>query len=104
MELIKVEESKNKNKRFKALFKEKESGKIKEVNFGAKGGSTFIDHKDENKRKAYIKRHSENPLQKPFLNKKKYSDKPANLAMDILWGKSTNINENIKNYKKKYNV
>lgn len=103
MELIKIEKSDKKDKRFKALFKTKEN-KIKEVNFGAKNGNTYIDHKDKEKREAYVKRHSENPLEKPFLNKKKYSDKPANLAMNILWGKSTNIKENIKNYKKKYNV
>ena len=30
----------------------------KRINFGAEGGSTFIDHKDEKKKKAWIARHS----------------------------------------------
>jgi len=102
MELLKIEDSKKKGKRLTAIFKEKD--KIKKVDFGAEKGNTYIDHKDKIKRKAYIERHSNNPLEKPYLNKKKYSDKPANLAMEILWGKSSNIKENIKNYKKKYDV
>lgn len=102
MELIKVEEkAKNKNKRFTAFFKEKD--KIKTVEFGAKNGNTFIDHKDKTKKENYIKRHSNNPLEKPFLNKKKYADKPSNLSKDILWNKS-NLKDSIKDYKKKYNV
>lgn len=102
MELLKVEKSGKKDKRLSAVFRD--GDKIKRVDFGAKGGNTFIDHKDKDKRSAYIKRHSQNPLEKPYLNKKKYVDKPANLAMDLLWGSSTNLRENIKNYKKKYNV
>lgn len=99
MELLKIVKSDKKDKRFKALFKDG-----KEVNFGSKEGKTFIDNETENKRKAYIKRHSLNPLEKPFLNKKIYADKPSNLAMGILWGKSKNINENIKTYKKKFDI
>jgi hypothetical protein len=103
MELVKIEKSDKKDKRLKAIFKDKE-GKKEIVHFGAKEGSTYIDHKDKGKREAYIKRHSLNPLEKPILNKKAYANKPANLAKDILWGSSTTLKENIKNYKKKYNV
>ena len=103
MELIKIEKSDKKGKRLKAIFQDKD-GKIKNVDFGAKGGSTYIDHKDGDKRKAYIMRHSKNPLEAPYLGKVKYATKPANLAMDILWGKSSNIKENIKEYKKKFNL
>lgn len=103
MELLKIEKSNKKNKRLTAIFQDKE-GKKKSVDFGAKDGSTYIDHKDENKRKAYISRHSKNPLETPILGKAKYATSPANLAMDILWGNSSNIKENIKQYKKKYNL
>lgn len=103
MELLKVGKSNKKDKRLTAIFRG-EDGKEKRVDFGAKEGSTYIDHKDKEKRSAYVKRHGNNPLEKPYLNKKKYADKPANLAMDLLWGSSSNLKENIKNYKKKYNL
>ena len=44
--------SKVKNKRFYVVY----SGK--KINFGLKNGSTFIDHKDPKKRKAWRARHS----------------------------------------------
>lgn len=103
MKLIKIEKSDKEGKRLAATFQDKE-GKKKVVNFGAKGGSTYIDHKDEEKRRAYVARHSKNPLEKPILGKAKYATAPANLAMDLLWGKSTNLKENIHQYKKKYNL
>jgi hypothetical protein len=45
-------ESKNKNKRFYVIYQGKK------INFGSKTGSTFIDHKDKTKRKAWHARHS----------------------------------------------
>ena len=41
-----------KGKRFYVVYKGKR------INFGAKGGQTFLDHKDEKKRKAWRARHS----------------------------------------------
>lgn len=44
--------SRQKNKRFYVIY----SGK--KINFGLKGGKTFIDHRDEKKKKAWKARHS----------------------------------------------
>lgn len=89
---------KGNKKRFKAVFEDGDK-----VEFGQKGGDTYIDHSNEIKRKNYLKRHSENPLEKKFLkNKEKYFKSPSVLSADILWGKSDNIKTNIKNYVKKY--
>ena len=41
-----------KNKRFYVIYQGKK------INFGLKGGSTFIDHGDSTKRRAWIARHS----------------------------------------------
>jgi len=43
--------SKAKEKRFYVIYKNKR------INFGLKGGSAFIDHGDEAKRKAWLARH-----------------------------------------------
>lgn len=89
---------KGNKKRFKAIF---EDGS--KVEFGQKGGNTYIDHSDETKRKNYLKRHELNPLEKKFLkNKEKYFKSPSVLSAEILWGKNDDINKNIKSYVKKY--
>jgi hypothetical protein len=96
-----------KNKRFKAIFKKGglDGGTPPTVEFGQKNPKTgtYIDHSNEIKRENYLKRHEENPKEKKFLkNKVKYYQSPSVLSADILWGKSDNINTNIKNFKKKY--
>ncbi len=91
---MKVEKSDRKNKRFVAIF-----NNGKRIHFGFKGGSTYIDHKDKEKRKNYRARHE-------VLEKKFYSDpyRPATLSRFILWGEATNLNQAIKDYEKKFNV
>ena len=91
---MKVEKSNRKEKRFVAIF---DNGK--KIHFGFKGGSTYIDHKDKEKRKNYIARHEVN-------EKKFYNDpyRPATLSRFILWGNATNLNQAIKDYEKKFNV
>ncbi len=91
---MKVIPSKRKDKRFTAIF---DDGK--KVNFGFKGGSTYIDHKDKEKRKNYRARHDVN-------EKKFYGDprRPATLSRFILWGEETNLSAAIKAYERKFNV
>lgn len=91
---MKIEKSTRKEKRFVAIF---DNGK--KIHFGFKGGSTYIDHKDKEKRKNYRKRHEVN-------EKKFYNDpyRPATLSRFILWGEATNLNQAIKDYEKKFNV
>jgi len=91
---MKVEKSNRKNKRFVAVFNDGER-----IHFGFKGGSTYIDHKDKEKRKNYRARHD-------VLEKKFYTDpkRPATLSRFILWGEATNLNQAIKDYEKKFNV
>lgn len=91
---MEIKNSTRKNKRFVAIF---DNGK--KVHFGFKGGSTYIDHKDKEKRKNYRARHDVN-------EKKFYSDpyRPATLSRFVLWGEATNLNQAIKDYEKKFNV
>lgn len=68
----------------------------KTYHFGQDGGSTYIDHKDKAKREAYIKRHK--------VNENWNAVNAGSLSRWILWGDSTSIRENIKEYKKRFNV
>ena len=80
-------------KRYTAQFKD---GKV--VHFGQKGGSTYIDNKNKDKRKAYIARHSKN-------NENWNNPKSAgSLSKHLLWGSSTSLRDNIQVFKNKFNV
>ena len=85
-ELEDVEEI-NDKKRFEATFTDGTKTK-----FGQIDGSTFIDHKDEEKKTNYIKRH-ERDLR--TLNPKR----AGYLSMFILWNKS--LSASIKDYNRR---
>lgn len=89
MDIVK---SKSKNKRFTAIFRDGSR-----VNFGLKGGSTYIDHGDNIKRINYLKRHKVN---EDWTNPKT----AGALSAYILWGSSKDINKNIQDYKRRFNL
>ena len=64
--------------------------------FGSDVGKTYIDHKDERKKKAWIARHK---------NDKNYNDMHSGIyhSKNLLWNKPT-LTEAIKDYEKKHQV
>lgn len=68
----------------------------KTVHFGFKGGSTYIDHKDDKKKDAYIARHKVNENWKDPTT-------AGALARYILWNKKT-LSESITDFKKRFNL
>ena len=95
MKLIKVEGSSLKNKRLVAIFSN--GKKEKKVNFGLKGGSTYLDNKDKKIRSAYRARHKVDLKTKDPM-------RAGYLSYYLLWGDSTSLAVNIKDYKKKFNL
>ena len=68
----------------------------KKVHFGAKGSSTYIDHKDEKKKDAYIARHRVNEnFNNPMT--------AGSLARFILWNKTT-LSASINDFKRRFNL
>ena len=96
MRLLEVKKSTNPEKKLMAVF-QTEKGTKKTTHFGAKGSSTYLDHKDKDKRAAYLARHKVN---------ENWSDPTSAGALSryILWGNSTSKSENIKTYKNKFNL
>jgi len=92
---LKIRPSKNKNKKYDAVITSNDSIKI--IPFGAKGYSDFIlSGGDKKKREAYIKRHKKNEDWTKI--------NPGSLSRYVLWGDSPDINKNIKDYKKRFNL
>ena len=94
---LEIKPSTAKNKRLTAVFYDNEGKKLKTTNFGLKGGSTYIDHKDKQLRSKYIARHRVN---------ENWNDPQSAGALSryLLWGDSTSLDKNIKAYKKRFKL
>ena len=66
------------------------------VHFGAKGSSTYLDHKDDKKKEAYLARHKKNEKwSNPFS--------AGSLSRYVLWNKTT-LSASIADFKKRFNL
>jgi len=91
---VSINNSNLKHKKYTAIYYDGDK-KIKTINFGAKGSNDYTLTGDKKARDSYRARH------------KKVFDKAqpmsaSHLSYLILWGDSTDINKNIKDYRKKY--
>jgi hypothetical protein len=82
------------NKRFRATLVD-ETGRVHKIDFGQKGGSTFIDHGSVKKKEAYWARHyGGNKTERHFIDN--LIPSPALLSAFLLWGPSQKLDDNIK--------
>jgi hypothetical protein len=100
MKLLSIRPSDRKEKRYVAEFckcngeSKCKSEERKRTHFGYKGGSTYIDHKDDKKKDAYIARH------KKDLDTKDPT-RAGYLAYYLLWNKET-LTDSIADFKKRF--
>lgn len=100
MKLLSIKPSDRKEKRYVAEFcqcdgeSKCKSEERKKTHFGYKGGSTYIDHKDDKKKDAYIARHKVN---------ENWNDRTSAgaLARYILWNKKT-LSASIADFKTRF--
>jgi hypothetical protein len=83
-------------KKWDAVF-DKE-GREKVVSFGAKGMSDYTKNKNKTRRALYLQRHS--GMGEHWTQ----ADTPGALSRWILWGPSTSFRQNVKSYKKRFNI
>jgi len=88
MIITNLKESPVKTKRYRAFLSNGQ-----QIDFGLLGGSTYIDHKDERKRKAYWARHYESKQERHLIAN--LIPSPALMSALLLWGKSTSLRENV---------
>ena len=94
--LTSVLPSNSKTKKYVATFMLK-SGKEKKTSFGAKGYDDYTIKKDKEQRDRYRKRHEKDlktgdPMRAGYL------------SFHLLWGNSTSLKQNIKDYKKRFKL
>jgi hypothetical protein len=96
VKLIKITKSTKPDKKMMAVF-QNEDGSTKTTHFGAKGMDDYTITKDKEQRDRYRERHAKDLETKD-------PTRAGYLSFHILWGDSTSKRENIKNYKKKFNL
>ena len=94
MKIIKFEDSPLKSKRFRIYLDNN-----KHYDFGLKDKhETYIDHKDKVRRDNYRRRHYNSFSEQPYIQN--LIPSPALFSYYLLWGDSSNINQNIKTLNK----
>lgn len=91
--MLEIKKSKNKSKKYDAIIGDKV------ISFGARGYNDYTNNDYENpkkKRDEYIKRHQKNEDWTKVNS--------GSLSRYILWGDSTDINKNIRDFKKRFNL
>ena len=94
MKLVRIERSGNKNKKYVATFSTDD--KLKKIHFGDSRHDDYTIHHDKKRRESYRARHYTGKSAKP--------DTANALSYHILWGESTSLQQNIKDYKKRFNL
>ena len=92
---MKIIKSTVKGKKWTAIFNDG-----KKVQFGAEGYEDYTLHKDKKRRANYRSRHSKDLT----TESNKIGRGAGALSYYILWGNSTDIKKNIRDYKKRFNV
>ena len=93
MKISKIIESPKLTKRYRVIMDNDDH-----YDFGLDGGSTYLDHKNKDKREAYWKRHFANPTEhRLILN---IIPSPALFSAMLLWGESTSLRENMNTLNK----
>lgn len=96
---VDIKKSTRDDKRYMAIFTDS-NGNKSTTHFGYadgnKTGSTFIDHNNEDKKKAYIARHRVNENWADYKS-------PGALSKHILWNKPT-LTASINDYKSKFKL
>ena len=95
MKLLTVGRSSIKNTKYTATFDL--GDKTKQVHFGSKESSTYLDHHDKKKRENYIKRHTV---------RENFNDPltAGSLSRWLLWGNTTSLRDNIAAFKNRFNL
>jgi len=95
MSKVSIKPSTKPDKKLQATFT-RDNGRTKTTHFGTKNMDDYTLTKDKEQRARYRKRHQKDNISNP--------ESAGSLSWYILWGESTSRKENIKSYKKRFNL
>lgn len=83
------------SKKYRAHFED--SDRKFHVDFGQPNATTWVNGASKKTRENYIKRHS-------AMEKYNRPDSAASLSRYLTWGESRSMSENLREYKKRFNI
>ena len=92
-----VKKSTKPGKKYMAIFTRDGNARTKTTHFGASGMSDYTIHKDKERRARYRDRHKKDLSTGDYM-------RAGYLSYYLLWGESTSFRENLKSYKKRFNL
>jgi hypothetical protein len=96
MPKIEIKKSTREGKKLQAILTY-DDGRTKTVHFGSEGMDDYTITKDKEQRSRYLLRHKKN-------ENWNVPDTAASLSRHILWGPTTSRQENIRLFKKRFNL
>jgi len=97
MVFVQLSKSDQEGKKYKAVFyKEENRQKIKTTHFGAVGYQDFTQHKDEDRKQAYLARHKKNEDWNDYMS-------AGSLSKHLLWSKPS-LSASYNDYIRKFNL
>ena len=91
-----VRKSTKAGKKYMAIFT-RDNGRTKTTHFGSAGMDDYTIKKDKAQRKRYRDRHQKDLSTGDYM-------RAGFLSYYLLWGESTSMRENLKSYKKRFNL
>lgn len=91
-----VKKSTKAGKKYMAIFT-RDNGRNKTTHFGSAGMDDYTIKKDKQQRKRYRDRHQKDLSTGDYM-------RAGFLSYYLLWGESTSMRENLKSYKKRFNL
>ncbi len=91
-----VRKSTKAGKKYMAIFT-RDNGRTKTTHFGSAGMDDYTIKKDKQQRKRYRDRHQKDLSTGDYM-------RAGFLSYYLLWGESTSMRENLKSYKKRFNL
>lgn len=92
---LRLVKSRKPSKKWTAIFRLTD-GSRREVHFGARAYEDYTQHRDADRRARYRARHRRDKLNDPMS--------PGALSYFILWGDSTNRDENLEAFRRKFGL
>jgi hypothetical protein len=97
MVFVQLSKSDQEGKKYKAVFyKDENRQKIRTVHFGAVGYQDFTQHKDEDRKQAYLERHKKNEEWSDYMS-------AGACSRWILWNKPS-LSASYNHYIKKFGL
>jgi hypothetical protein len=93
---VQLNKSSKEGKKYTAIFYDNDKKKVRTIHFGAEGSSTYLNHKNDDIKHAWIARHKVRGDFNDYMS-------ASSLSYHLLWNK-TSLSASFSSYLRKFNL